>query len=170
MTDWVFGTVPPIFQAPATQESLHHGRTLDLTREEATDQFNRVALSADRQDSLAEAVNHRLQALGSVDSPSPDVVQSMITKLREILGTPRMALKIDSLSIEDLSLILAPFDEAYPEVRDLAVWELVEHPGAAPYRLLQPSRQYQMKLGPTHCVPTSYPHTDREPPPGLVSH
>lgn len=40
-----------------------------------------------------------------------------------------MALEIDSLSIEDLSLILALFDEAYPEVRDLAVWELVEHSG-----------------------------------------
>lgn len=127
--DWVFGTVPSIFQAPATQESLHQGRDLDLTREEATGRFNRVAMSADHQDSLAEAVDHRLRSLGSVDSPSPDVVQNMITELREILGTPRVTMEIDSLNIEDLSLALALFDEAHPEVRDLTVWEVVEHPG-----------------------------------------
>ena len=91
--------------------------------------INRVATSADHQASLTKAVEHRLRALSGVNSPTPTVVQSMITELRELLRTPRVAMEIDNLSIEDLSLTLALFDEARPEVRDLAVWEIVERPG-----------------------------------------
>lgn len=127
--DWVFGAIPPIHRAPATQESLHQGQTLDLTREEALERFRRVSLSENRQSALIEAVKLRNQELDSGNPPSSDTVQRMITELRSLLGMSKIAVEIDEISIETLSLMLSLFDDTYPELRDIALWEIIERPG-----------------------------------------
>lgn len=125
---WAFGVVPSIFQAPATQESLYRGQIIDLTRAEATSRFDRVILSNFHQDSLVEAVNCRLHSLGNIDFPVRTVVQSMIAELQDILESAKGPKEINRFRIGDLALVLALFDKSVLDLRDLAIWEIVERP------------------------------------------